>query len=361
MQQSKRILFLDVLRALAVVLMLQGHTISTLGDFSGIDKSNLLYQVWIFMRGITAPLFIFTAGTVFVYLLKIDKPFFTSSRVRKGLIRFITLLTIGYLLNYPSLRIFDFADVTYPQWLKFFSVDALHLIAFGILTLILIRFVSFKTGINELILYLLSAFTLLIFTPFILSIPWQKITNPLLASYFTFDSGSYFPLFPYLFYIFTGAVFGYILRKYDSIHVKPFFNPLLLTTGILLIVMPIFADYMFYNEISSVDFLRIEVLLMIERLGVVLILAGILSFLSVRSAHLPDFVLSIGRHSLLIYVLHLILIYGCVLVPGLTIIWKNELSITISVMIAISITIIFTILSILYDRKKIKIAYSGSK
>ena len=361
MQQSKRILFLDVLRALAVVLMLQGHTISALGDFSDIDKASLFYQVWSFLRGITAPLFIFTAGTVFVYLLKIDRPYFACFRVRKGLVRFITLLTIGYLLNYPSLRVFDFADATTIKWLKFFSVDALHLIAFGILSLILIRFVSYKTGVNELFLYLFSALILLISTPFILNIPWGKITNPLIAPYFSYGTGSFFPLFPYLFYIFAGAALGFTLRKNDSLYTKPSFGYSISAVGILLYLASIFVDNMFYNEFAAFDYLRTDVLLAIQRLGLVLILAGIVSILSARSVIMPRFVSSLGRNSLLIYVLHLVLIYGCVLVPGLTIIWKNSLSITVSVLIAISITIIFTILSILYDRKKIKFAYSVSR
>jgi uncharacterized membrane protein len=361
MQQSKRILFLDVLRALAVILMLQGHTISALGDFSDVSKSSLFYQVWSFIRGITAPLFIFTAGTVFIYLLKIDKPFFACSRVRKGLVRFVTLLTIGYLLNYPSLRIFDFADATNARWLKFFSVDALHLIAFGILFLIFLRFVSYKTGVNELFLYLFSALALLVSTPFVLRIPWRNITNPLVASYFSYGTGSFFPLFPYLFYIFAGAVLGYMLRNNASIYKKSSFSLFLVAAGTVLFLFAVFTDNIFYNDVAAIDYLRTDFLLTIQRLGIVLILAGILSFLLARSGNMPRFVFSLGRNSLLIYVLHLVLIYGCVLVPGLTFIWENSLSITNSVIIAISITIIFTILSILYDRKKIKFAYSVSR
>lgn len=362
MQQSKRILFLDVMRALAVILMLQGHTISALGDFSEIDKSSSYYQIWSFIRGITAPLFIFTAGTVFIYLLDIgNKHFFSNVRVRKGLVRFITLLIIGYLLNYPTLRIFDFSDVTTLQWLQFFSVDALHLIAFGILSLILIRYISHLTGLNEFVTYMSAALLVLMITPYVLNNDWTNITILPLASYFTYNTGSFFPLFPWLFYIFAGGGFGSILRKNETFTQKPGFYLTIIGAGIILFIIPIILDYSFYNELASVDYLRTDVLLSIKRLGIVLLIAGLLSLLFARSARTPKVILSIGRNSLLIYILHLILIYGCVLIPGLTFIWKNSFSITISALIAITITIIFSILSILIDRKKLNFDNSRDK
>jgi len=350
------------MRALAVILMLQGHTISALGDFSEINKSSSSYQIWSFIRGITAPLFIFTAGTVFIYLLdNSNKHFFSNVRVRKGLVRFITLLIIGYLLNYPTLRIFDFADATSIQWLKFYSVDALHLIAFGILSLLLIRYISYLTGINEFALHLSAAFVVLMLTPYVLNIDWTNITILPLASYFTYSTGSFFPFFPWLFYIFAGGAFGYILRKKGNIHQKPGFYLAIIGSGIILFVLPVILDKAFYSEFISIDYLRTDVLLSIKRLGIVLLLAGVLSFIFVRSVRMPQVILSLGRNSLLIYILHLILIYGCVLIPGLTFIWKNSLSITISALIAITITVIFSILSILNDRKKLKFDNSGSK
>jgi uncharacterized membrane protein len=340
--------------------MLQGHTISALGDFSEIDKSSFVYQVWIFIRGITAPLFIFTAGTVFVYLLKINGSFFSGSRVRKGLVRFMVLLTIGYLLNFPTLRIFDFADVTDSRWLKFFSVDALHLIAFGILFLIVTRYISYKTNISEFLLYIFVSIAVLIITPFVLDVNWQDITNPLFASYFTYETGSYFPLFPFLFYIFAGGTVGFLLRNNNNLHKKPVFSITLLGSGIFLFIIPIIADSIFYNELVEINYLRTDVLLTVKRLGVVLLLTGLLSIALSKYEKMPEYILSPGRNSLIIYVLHLVLIYGCVLFPGLTFIWKNSLSITISVLTAITITIIFTILSILHDRKKLKFEISAS-
>ena len=58
---KNRIIFLDILRAFAVVNMIQGHTVDvTLAPYYRNSES-LFYFIWNFNRGITAPIFLFTA------------------------------------------------------------------------------------------------------------------------------------------------------------------------------------------------------------------------------------------------------------------------------------------------------------
>lgn len=103
----KRIIFLDLMRAFAVLMMVQGHTVDAFlsNEFRTFDS--VAYYIWNTMRGFTAPVFMFSSGVVFTYLLRLYKePFFKNPRVKKGLIRFITLVTIGYLLRYPTYTFF---------------------------------------------------------------------------------------------------------------------------------------------------------------------------------------------------------------------------------------------------------------
>ena len=118
---KQRIIFIDLMRAFAVLQMVQGHTINVLLASEFRDPSFPVYAVWHFMRGMTAPIFMFTAGTVFTYLFRmVDKPFNENPRVKKGLKRGLLLLAIGYLLRYPTWTVVDFSQVSPESWKIFF-------------------------------------------------------------------------------------------------------------------------------------------------------------------------------------------------------------------------------------------------
>jgi uncharacterized membrane protein len=85
MKNNNRIIFLDILRAFAVLMMVQGHTIDSLLADEYRTFDSVIYSVWHTMRGFTAPIFMFTAGVVFTYLLKLNNlPFKENPRVIKG-------------------------------------------------------------------------------------------------------------------------------------------------------------------------------------------------------------------------------------------------------------------------------------
>ena len=83
-ENKHRIIFIDLIRAFAVLQMVQGHTINVLLAEGSRNSELPLYALWYFMRGMTAPIFMFTAGTVFTYLFcTVDKPFNINPRVKK--------------------------------------------------------------------------------------------------------------------------------------------------------------------------------------------------------------------------------------------------------------------------------------
>ena len=94
--KSNRIVYVDIMRAFAVIMMIQGHTVDTfLGDeYRTMDS--FFYSTWYTLRGFTAPIFMFTAGLIFTYLLKLDhSKFVDNPRVRKGIKRAFILIAIG--------------------------------------------------------------------------------------------------------------------------------------------------------------------------------------------------------------------------------------------------------------------------
>ncbi|MBP1683750.1 MAG: hypothetical protein H6Q27_1317, partial [Ignavibacteriaceae bacterium] len=101
--QAHRVIFIDLMRAIAVLQMVQGHTIDVVLAPEFRTTELPVYAVWYFLRGMTAPIFMFTAGTVFTYLFhSVKKPFEENYRVKKGLRRAFLLIFLGYLLKYPT-------------------------------------------------------------------------------------------------------------------------------------------------------------------------------------------------------------------------------------------------------------------
>ena len=192
------------MRAFAVIMMIQGHTVDTFLANELRTMDSIFYSTWFTLRGFTAPIFMFTAGMVFTYLLKADHfEFVKNPRVKKGFKRALLLISIGYLLRYPTAKIFDFSHVSQRQWDIFFAVDALHLIGFGMLTIIVSLFISkrFKLSLNHILISIFGF--VFLFSPLLVKLDWNIFLPQFIASYFTRAYGSLFPLFPWLIYFWT--------------------------------------------------------------------------------------------------------------------------------------------------------------
>lgn len=130
--KSNRLFFIDAMRAWAILMMLQGHFIDGLLDPIFRDVGNPVYNVWLYFRGITAPVFFTVSGFIFTYLLiRVPQHGTENPRVAKGIRRGIQLLVIGYLLrlNLGGLFKGEIYD-------SFYLVDVLHCIGLSILGLI---------------------------------------------------------------------------------------------------------------------------------------------------------------------------------------------------------------------------------
>ena len=126
--KPRRIVFLDLLRALAVMMMVEGHTIDVLlfDEYRSYDYPG--FKLWQFTRGMTAPIFLLTAGTVFIYLLRSTAlPFRDNPRVAKGVKRALLLFALGYLLRFPSPSIIGVFSAPDEQWRAFWTVDVVPL------------------------------------------------------------------------------------------------------------------------------------------------------------------------------------------------------------------------------------------
>jgi len=335
----KRILAIDLMRAFAVFMMVQGHTVHSLLNVSSINTNSFVFQTWLFFRAFTAPLFIFSSGLVFSYLLFQKKfDFKANSRISKGINRGITLILIGYLLRFPTIKIFNLSYTSHSQWLTFFTVDALHLIGVGLLLIILIAYLSAKIRINPIISFAILTIIVFLVSPFISKIGWNNSDNILIASYFTSKFGSIFPLFPYLEFIFFGAIFGIIIAQ----------NRELITKKKILFALFLVGSILFYFS-HLVDYVYLDSFL---RFGAILILFSVFGFIGSHRNSLPRIVESFSKNSLWIYIIHLIILYGSPTSIGLTHIVGN-LSAELTIFLAVFMVILMAIISLGIDKLRV--------
>ncbi len=353
--KTNRVIYLDLMRALGVFLMVEGHTVDTLLAPVYRTNENGLYLAWRFVRGFTAPIFMFTAGVVFVYLFFLNGLNFKENpRVKKGIKRFFTLLFIGYLLRYPSWKIVDFSIVTQKQWLTFFVVDALHLIGFGILTLVALLYLSSKLKTNFSIISLLAALLVLGLTVVFRRFSWEGVPI-FLANYFTVKFGSLFPLFPWLAYLIFGGILGKALAKNKELHKNFKFGLALIVTGIILIAL-----FLIFNNSKIPDFSGEgleEIKIFILRLGGTLLLNGLAALAVLKLKSLPRLLILLGRNTLFIYVAHLVVLYGSPWSKGLNFLIGAKLTFletifSVILMFAFVIGLVVTLNEIKIKRKK---------
>jgi uncharacterized membrane protein len=325
--QAHRVIFIDLMRAIAVLQMVQGHTIDVLLAPELRTTELPVYAVWYFLRGMTAPIFMFTAGTVFTYLFKsVKRPFGENYRVKKGLRRAFLLIFLGYLLKYPTWTIFDFSEVTPDKWQLFISADVLQLIGFSLLSLLLILFIAEKLKLNYTATFIIISSIIFVASPFIETINWISFLPAPIAAYFYSGSGSLFPLFPWSGYVIAGGILGCYLAQNPLVFKTSRFSKLLAIFGIVFTLVAIFSEIILKSlQVQIID-PQAEPNTIFYRVGFVLLLTALVSYISLRVNHIPHIIILAGRNTLLIYVVHLIILYGSAWTPGIDLLWSYSFS-----------------------------------
>lgn len=354
--KKNRIIFIDLLRAFAVLQMVQGHTVDVLlsNDYRNFDST--VFSIWFFMRGMTAPIFLFTSGTVFTYLFRLVKePFLKNHRVKKGIFRFLLLVGLGYLIRYPTATVIIFSDVTPEQWATFFTVDVLHLIGFGILFILLFAFISEKVGNRDTLIFSLGALFFFGLWPLADQINWTNYFPVPIAAYFYEKTGSLFPLFPWIGYLFCGAILGSDLAKNPLIFKTTKFSLKLLVFGSGMILLSLIINLMAVNtQNDALKYWVDSIQLILLRVGFVVLLNSIVSFISLKLNRIPRLLILIGRNTLLIYVVHLVLLYGSAWSPGLILLFDKSLNVWNTTASAFLMIITMTIMVLVIHRLKIR-------
>ena len=308
---KNRVIFLDLLRAFAVLNMVQGHTIDVLLASQFRDMSNPIFLAWFTNRGLTAPIFMFSAGTTFMYLFRLQKISFSENpRVKRGVKRALLLIGLGYLMRYPTPTLVYFKNVTAIQWDIFFVVDVLQLIGFGLLFIMLLAYIAEKIKISDYIVFITGALAIIFIYHFSERVVWTNYFHKALAGYLSTGTHSNFPLFPWLSYLASGSFLGSYLAKNPTVFKTTTFSFKLLGSGVGLLLLSFFGNILELEIYANSTFWTTSPNLVLFRLGLVIIFTSIVTFIALKIETIPRVLILLGRNTLLIYIVHLVILYG---------------------------------------------------
>ncbi len=343
--KTKRLHFIDAMRAWAILMMLQGHFVDGLLDPFFRDSSSSVYNLWLYFRGITAPVFFTVSGFIFTYLLiRVPQLGFENPRIRKGIKRGLELLVIGYLL-----RLNLFGLLKGELYDAFFLVDVLHCIGISIMVIIAVFLLTSRQKTWVMPTTLLGiTLTLFLFEP--IYSEWTYSWLPeMFANYFTRSNGSVFTIIPWVGYTAFGAFLSVLFKKYAShSNLYPTAIGLSAIVGISLLYLssPLLASLSELGGISLFNDIALNNYLFI-RLGDVLIVFAL--FMVFRHYLTQPNLLRIGQNTLSIYVIHFVILYGSFTGLGLYAFFDHSLAPSIVIPGAVLFMIICSYAALYYD------------
>jgi hypothetical protein len=314
---GRRFVFIDLFRSAVILLMLEGHLLRAL--LLPSVQGTALFRLHEFAHGLSAPAFLFGAGLTFVISTRRRWQEYhrwgppLSRRVR----RLFLLFCFGVGLHLPFLSLRKIMiDGMQSDLLQLFQCDVLHCIGIGLLILHGLIF-FFKTEVKFYGMVVTAVAGICFLTPLMWDINASRLLPPVLSQLVNGAHGSPFPLFPYLGFLFSGVIVSWeyfvaVEKKREAdFMVKAFFcGAVLVFCGMLFDFAP-FSFYPTYNYwFTSPNYFLI-------RLGALLILFAIFWAASHRWKIAVPVITVLGVESLLVYVVHLIVLYGTVLNPDL--------------------------------------------
>jgi uncharacterized membrane protein len=307
LKEKVRFIFVDLLRGWALLIMFEVHifNVTLLPSLKETGWFNILN----FINGLVAPAFLFLSGFAFMLstqggvevLRKFDYKFW------RKLGRIALIFLAGYALHLPILSLRRMLNYYSPEVINsFYNVDILQCIAFGLLFLFALRLLIKSDKIFNYTV-IISLFAVILFSPLIWKIDFSKFMIVPFADYFNAQHGSFFPLFPWLGFLLAGAVAcKYFLDARNAGNEKNYIKQLIILGFILAAIGHFFLSELFHISFRSI---KPHPLFFMERLGYVLVLLGACWYYAEWRQTRTSFVLDVGRESLIVYWLHLQIIY----------------------------------------------------
>jgi acyltransferase len=295
-----RELYIDAFRGLMALVMVQGHVCDAL--LSEAARAHDLYRFQAMFHGSTAPGFLFASG--FVAGLP-RSPLSLPASLRRAR-RLLFVLGVGYALHLPYFSIWKTLAAPSVERADLYACDALQAIA---VTQLLVLAIQWAVGRRWTVITGALAAAVLVAGPFVWAFRLSERLPPVLGAYLDVTTGSHFPLFPFAAFVLAGTVAGSVIGRQEPgrRHRRAVGWGLgLVATGLLL--AQVLA--------GRVDFWGVSPAYALIRIGGLLLLLFAVEAWTAREWAGSRAVALLGRETLLVFVLHLQLLYGGVLMAG---------------------------------------------
>jgi hypothetical protein len=277
------------------LVMVQGHVMDAL-----LTREALAGEWYVFQQmfhGSTAPGFLFASG--FVAGLP-RAPLSVRATARRAR-RLLFVLAVGYFLHLPYLSLWKtIASASPAERAALFAADALQVIAVTQLFVLLLQWVvgrRFARVAGAL------AVGIVVATPFVWSSGWSGSLPKWLGPYLDDTTGSRFPVFPNSAFVLAGTLAGAALGRVEP-RVR---HRRTAAWGIGLIAIGVVLAWALAGRL---DFWTVSPAYTVLRLGGLLLLLELVEWAALRRVPGLRALALLGHETLLVYVLHLYLLFG---------------------------------------------------
>lgn len=336
----KRFPFLDWMRGLAVVIMIECHAFNS---FVRMDlRDGGPYVLSQFIGGMAAPLFLFMAGMTMAF--QMDSLERRESDPRRRWL--ISLRHAGYILGIAFLfRFTNWAfSVPHAGWQELTKVDILNCMGLGMAVLSM----AAVFGSKALPRFAVAAgLAIAAASPLMVSLPWNGAPQ-LLQEYLVPGQGrGRFPFFPWASYIAFGLAVGAIVKRTAAERFERLMQWSVLI-GFGLILGGQYFSNIPYSLYTKSSFWTDSPALILIRVGIaLLIMAASFLWTEYCAGAGWSWMQAVGRNSLMVYWIHVMIVYGSLVRPI-----KRALSIAQTTLATVLVTLMMVALSALWLRWK---------
>ena len=304
----KRFPFLDWMRGLAVVIMIQCHVVNS---FARMDlREGGPYVLSQFIGGMAAPLFLFMAGMTFAFQLESLERREPNRwrRWRISLRRAAYILGIAFLFRFTNWV----ASLPHANGDEITKVDILNCMGVGMAAVSLAALFEFKGRVRFAVL---AGLAIAAAAPIMTNLPWGG-TPSIIQEYLVPGPGrARFPFFPCASYVGFGLAAGALVKRTAADRLDRFMQWSALSGFVLVFSAQYFSNIPFSIYPQS-DFWRDSPALILIRVGIMLLMmVGAYLWTEFGMGNRWSWMLCLGKTSLMVYWVHVMLVYGDVAKP----------------------------------------------
>lgn len=304
-----RVVFVDMARAVAVLFMIMGHTLNVF--LAPAYQQGQGFAAFMFVRGLTSCTFLMLSGFAFMIASAKywDAHLHLSRRVVRRLRRFVFFVLLGYAMRFPVERWAHFAFLTPDRWRYFLTVDILQCIGMTLVALELLVLVTRTPRRFALTATTLAAGVVLA-TPAAWRVDWTAALPVGAAAYLSPATGSLFPLLPWAAFMLLGVGLGYVYATAWPADPSAFTRRILLPGGVALVAAGLLLHQLPWSPLGAGEFPKVSPNFFLIRAGCVLLVFALIAHLMRARVHLPRIAAALAQESLLIYFIHIVVLYG---------------------------------------------------